>query len=334
MFLMKKLKQITEEILFSGNNHGAQYTACNALFDFFIEITNISHQIENAEDEIETFLANGKAICPKNAARCVLDFARTTQFLRGIYVAILELKKRFPNEKLDILYAGSGPFATLVVPLMAVFQPSDFRVTLIDIHERSIRAVQKVFADLGFDDFVADFVQTDANTYNHNGKPHLIISETMQTAMKNEPHAALTLQLAPQLAENGIFIPQKISVEACLANQAKEFSFVGEEVEKERVYLGEIFALEAEKVNFPNHEFPPVTVEVPAVDTEKLSFMYLTTVQIFGECVLRERNSSITYPVIVNELNDLKSGDKIRFKYILGEKPHFEYEVFSNDEIL
>ncbi len=327
--LPDKLKKIAEEILFSGDNYAAQYAACNTLFDFFIEITNISHQTENKEDETATFLANGKAICPKNAARCVLDFARTTQFLRGVYAAILELKNRFPNERLDILYAGSGPFAALIVPLMPLFQPSLFSVTLIDIHERSIRAVRKVFADLGFEDFAADFLQTDANVYKHKGKPHLIICETMQTAMKNEPHAALTLHLAPQLAENGIFIPQKISVEACLANQAKEFSFDGEDLQQERIYLGEIFALEAEK-----KYFLPVTVEVPPIDTEKLSFMYLTTVQIFDKFKLSESDSGITYPVIVNELNDLKGGDKIRFTYILGEKPHLEYEVFSNREIL
>lgn len=325
--LKQKLREIAEEILFSGDNYGSQYRACNELFDFFIEITGISHQAANAEDDAETFLAGGKAICPNNAARCVLDFARTTQFLRAVHAAILELEKRFPNEKLEILYAGCGPFATLISPLLTLFEPTDFHFTLIDIHERSISSAQKVFADLEFENLAADFLQIDANFYKHSKKLHLIITETMQTAMQNEPHTALTIHLAPQLIEEGIFIPQKISVEACLANPAKEISFDGEEITKERIYLGEIFTLEAKKRKF---DFPPVAVEIPLIEAKNLSFMYFTTVSIFDKFILREHDSSITYPVIVNDLNNLQGGDRIRFRYVLDNKPRFEYEKVSN----
>ena len=315
-----KLKQITDEILFSADDFGRQFSACHALYDFFVELTGISHSSENADDSLQTILANGKAIAPKEAAHCVLDFARTTQFLRGIYAAIIELKKRFPSEKLEILYAGCGPFATLIIPLMSQFEPNDFRVTLIDFHKCSIDAARKIVAELEFDEFIADFLNTDANAYKHSRKPHLIICETMQTALKKEPQVALTRNLAPQLAERGIFVPQKISVAACLANSS-------DNAKKERIYLGEILALNAENVSF---NFPTITLEIPPIDLKGLDFMLLTKVSIFDKFVLNDYDSGITYPQILHTLRDVKSGNQIEFTYISDKNPRFEFQVVES----
>ena len=326
----QKLKQITEEILFSRNDFGKQYSACNELYKFFVGLTGVSHSSENADDAGQTILPSGKAISPKEAAHCVLDFARTTQFLRGIHAAILELKKRFPHKKLEILYAGCGPFAALMVPLLTQFTTEDFSLTLIDFHQRSIDAARKIFAELSLENFVANFVRTDASNYKHKEKLHLVICETMQNAMKKEPQSAITLNLAPQLAENGIFVPQKISVEVCLANLSKEFAADG--AEKERIYLGEILKLEAEKIrqsSTQNFRFPAITLEIPPMivekNVEKPNFMLLTKVLIFGGFKLSERDSAITYPQILNDLRDFSDNNRIEFTYILDKNPRFKY---------
>lgn len=322
--LNRKLRHITEKILFSEADFGKQFSACNELYRFFSELTEIEHSSANAEDAIQTKLEGGKAISPKEAAHCVLDFARTTQFLRGIYAAIIELQKRFSTETLEILYAGCGPYAALIAPLLTLFQPKDLRLTLIDIHQRSIAGVEKIISELKFEDFIAEILCADAITYQDDTKPHLIICESMQNALQKEPQFALTLNLAPQLIENGIFIPQKISVQACLANSSKEFSTEGEE--RERIYLGEIFNLEAEKLIAVDKAQEKI-IEIPQTNIENADFMLLTKVEIFDRFGLNDYDSGISYPLTLKELKNLSIGNRIAFKYIFDSNPRFEYRI-------
>jgi hypothetical protein len=322
---LQELQKLAAGILSSENDFGRQFAACRELYDFFSKLSGVSISSENADDAAQTILAGGKAISPKDAAHCVLDFARTTQFLRGVRAALLELKKRFPSEKIEILYAGCGPFAPLIVPLLTFFEPDELSLTLIDFHERSIASVKNIFRELELEKFDARFVQADAASYKHPRELHLVICETMQMALKKEPQVALTLNLAPQLAEKGIFVPQKITVEACLGNSSNN-------AKEEKINLGRIFELDAEKIRQSASEifdFPSVTINIPhenAEKAEKMDFMLLTTVSIFGGFELRERDSGITYPVILRDLRGL-SGKRVEFNYIQDKNPRFEYRL-------
>lgn len=326
----ERLKKISAEILFSGDDFGRIYAACQELYNLFSEMTGIGDSLAEApKDRTESWLANGKAISPVDAARCVLDIARTTRFLRSIYAAILELKNRFPGERIEILYAGCGPFAPLIVPLLDCFKPAEIGATLVDYHARSLEAAKIVFRKMEFEDFAADFVQADACRYKHNKQPHLIISETMQKALEKEPQAAVMLNLAPQLVENGVFIPQKISIEACLADSRREFA-LDRAPRRERINLGTILELDAEKIrrNAPK-EFAKATLEIPPLKFENLSFMLLTKIVVFDSNVLDDYDSAITYPTILRDLNVRDAGGRrVEFLYLADEKPHFEYRLF------
>ncbi|MFL5080677.1 MAG: hypothetical protein ACJ8DU_12175, partial [Microvirga sp.] len=122
---------------------------------------------EETLDRHDTVLPDGDAISPESAARCILDYTRTSQFLRGLRLALQAALERFSERPLDILYAGCGPFAPLGLLLTHRFGPLDVRFTLIDIHELSLSSARRVFEAFGRGEFIGDCLACDAATYRH-----------------------------------------------------------------------------------------------------------------------------------------------------------------------
>ena len=75
----------------------------------------------------ETRTSNGLALSPKMAAMCIDDFVRMIEFIRGTYAAIIDIRERFPDRPARVLHVGCGPYATLLVPLMATFSSTEER---------------------------------------------------------------------------------------------------------------------------------------------------------------------------------------------------------------
>lgn len=321
----EKLASLTEIILSENENPGRLRTVCRELYDFFCEIAGLDDQSQDSDIQDGTILSSGKAISPVNAARCLWEYKRTTEFTRGVLAAIVELKKRFPREKIEIVYAGCGPFATLVTPLLDRFSPAEINLTLLDYHEFSLQSAKKIFRELELEKFAPVFVRADACTYQHPREIHLVITETMQNALVNETQTAITLNLAPQLRDGGIFVPQNISVEVCLVNFQKEFA------EKERILLGAILELDAAQIKQKGFDnFPAVTIKTPAENGGNFKLMMLTNIEIFGSHRLGNYDSSITYPKFIRPLLDSTKPRAIEFSYILDEKPRFEHKVIGD----
>ena len=97
----------------------------------------------------DSLLEDGVAINPQAAAHCVVDYQRSVVFIRGVYAAINAVKTRFPDTVIDILYAGCGPFATLLLPVLGKFTPGTLNITLLDIHQRSLDSVEQLLAYFG-----------------------------------------------------------------------------------------------------------------------------------------------------------------------------------------
>ena len=57
-----------------------------------------------------------------------------------------------------------------------------------------------------------EVVQGDATTYRHPAALHVVISETMQRTLAEEPFVAILRNLRPQLAPGGILVPERVSI--------------------------------------------------------------------------------------------------------------------------
>lgn len=329
------LNSITN-ILFESEHFGKIREAAIELNDLFAAITNIDDKSNFPADSQDVFLPNGKAISPISAARCIQDFFRTSQFLKGIYNAIIEAQKRFPGETIEILYAGCGPFAALAVPIVAHSDSDRIKFTLLDIHKRSLESAKRVFQFFGLEKYARDYIQDDAASYKHQHPLHIIIVETMQRALEKEPQVAITRNLAPQLCRGGIFIPEKITVDACLFDSRKEFSMKTAdsgssleniEFERVRIPIGRLIELTAESAgSLPDENYlPPVLLDLPEKADNGLLLMLSTKVQIFQSIVLDEYDSGITLPLVLNDFVWGECGGRIEFQYFFEREPQFKY---------
>lgn len=344
------LKQIADELLYHQASADRLRAAVTELYSLCSSVTGIDETSERADDLEETGLPDGKAISPKDSARCVLDYSRTSKFLRGIHAAILEAQKRFPNTVIEILYAGCGPFAPLAIPLTSRFSSAEIQFTLLDIHQRSLDAAQRIFQAFGLTTSVRGFIQCDAASYKHAAPHviHIVVVEAMQAALEKEPQVAITINLASQLCSGGIFIPERIAVDCYLFDLTREFTILPVEADdansllagsgknKVRVKLGGVLELTAESCrnliasdSSGEHSgeslFPKVTLDVPKDLDGEFNLMLLTTINVFDSITLRDDESGLTRPKILHDLGKIRRGTNIELEYHLGDRPGFKY---------
>lgn len=154
----------------------------------------------------------GEALEPHAACQCTHDTQRTITYLRSLFEAVLEAQQRFPDEKIRILDAGCGPWSTLTMPITTQFSPDEIAITAIDAYDVCLDKSRRIGQKLDKEDYFTEFVQADAIEYQCQTAPHIIVTETMIHGLVGEPQAAITANLAPQLIQNGIFIPEEIAL--------------------------------------------------------------------------------------------------------------------------
>lgn len=252
-----------------------------------------------------TMLPSGIALPASLAADCTRDGVRTAAFLRGVRDALLELATRFPEQRIEVLYAGTGPLAPLLIPLLPRFAHLPLHVTLLDIHEDAVEAAKIVAEHCGVSQFVHAFIAGDATLYEHPRPLHLLITETMQRALSREPQVSIVRQLAPQLVPDGVMVPESVRVELAIG---------------ELTYL--VMDLRADS---PLDE---VRVTLPDVLPPNAQAMLRTIIQTHGEHVIRAYESGLTQPEMLWDLA-VRPGETLLFRYRTGPDPRFVWERAS-----
>ena len=177
------IKEIAETILNEQSTYSEIKDSIDKLAGNFYQVTNLAGKIKKAEHG--TILPDGEALTPQTAAGCIFDYVRTTKFLRGIKNAIDFQLNTLGKKKVKIMYVGTGPHATLLFPLIPLYDETQLEISLIDYHQESIDSLNLLISHYGFNNYFDEILCGDATNYEHK-KEYLydiIIIETMQKAL-------------------------------------------------------------------------------------------------------------------------------------------------------
>lgn len=339
-----KIEAITDTILDETMPVAVQQEALRAFSELCSDVSGVLPSPSFDAWAEDSFLDNGLAINSRAAAHCVTDYLRTAVFLRGVHAALAVAQQRTPDKSIQILYAGCGPYATLLLPLLGRFDPTRLDITLLDYHQESLDSVASLITFFDYGHYPIKYQRADACDYRHAGQLHLIIAETMQKSLEQEPQLAVTANLAPQLAEGGIFIPEKIEVELCLAKLDRERELFrltgtvgGDLLVKtgERIPLANVLTLLPEEVagligsgvrnQFSGKtELSAMMIDIPELLTrDDFDAVLFTRIQVFTGHHLADYESEITLPLLCGGLAPIKSGDRWKVSYELGDYPKF-----------
>ena len=341
-----KLPQTNEEyflkagkIIFDNNSSfEALQNAVRAYHGICCRITGICGAIEDKQQRYETQLPTGFALSPGYAADCTLDTWRTVKYLRALRAGVLAFREKNPGRPVHVLYAGCGPFAPFAVLLSRVFKAEEVTFTLLDLHENALEAVKKIVKEFSLEDFFNAYIPCDATEYTLQGeRPQILVTETMHRTLSREPHVMITRNLAPQLAAEGIVIPRKVAIRACLTDMEDEHRSYRnklsiEENASRRIDLGVIFEVTKDtEYRFAGDEnfFRGRSITIDEKIHEKDTIALLTEITLFGDITLKERESGITFPHYALDLERLNPGDSIDFLFQAKGLPGIQYKVCS-----
>lgn len=273
----------------------------------------------------------GKAVSLTTAAQCAEDPERGRVFIQGIYQAIQDRLKAHPGQIVNILYAGTGPFAWLLLPLLPLFSASQIQVTLLDIHQASLDKVTKLIEHFDLADRVVESVCADATLWQPNTvvKFDVILSETMKHLLQQEPQVQIFTHLQAYLADDGVLIPQNIELDAWLECRTVQ-DFV------ETHYLGPLFALNLQTARLlasGDRSFLDGTLLLPDFNPSTVTLKFTTSIQVYGESKLSENQSQLTLPRYRRE-HWLKPLSCLAFRYEQGTYPDFVFDVIEQKPVL
>ncbi|MBV1922741.1 MAG: hypothetical protein KUG68_01800 [Flavobacteriaceae bacterium] len=285
-------------------------------------ISKVYHQILNKfvldsafKNTDPTNVDGGIALSSQHALDCLEDPFRTTRFLKAVHHAILDCFDLFPSEKINILYAGCGPAAPLILPLLGLFKPSQISITLLDLNETSLSSVSILIHKFGFQDYFRDAVMADATTYNFPDEIplHLVVTETMDKALTKEPQVRITQNLASQIIPKGILIPEEIKIYT-------EHSFYSNEpyfgIYKDVFNLGKpietidtqiLFSIDKNIKSKPQFSFESNWIQVPENFKEYPDISIYAKIFIYKNYILSKGESLISNPFGLYNLYNIKS---------------------------
>ncbi|MCD0467702.1 hypothetical protein [Flavobacterium sp. ENC] len=288
----------------------------------------------------ETLIKGGVALSSSGAADCVDDYLRTVFFIKGIYKALTKLSLDFPERSINILYAGCGPYATLILPLLPLFDKERIKAVLIDINAESIQSVHNLLSVIGLQEYDLQLIEANAITYT---KPtdfviDLAITETMHYALTREPQVAITKNIVSQLTSDAILIPEEIRIdlaytffvyEPYLKNTNEVKGRNDMQPYTDHVFVDRLFTINKEHFGRENStsKFESYFYKLPADFSNHPDVCIFTALKIFEDIELKTAESYITNPFCLVSMYNLSAYAEIQLVYDYSEIPQWSYTL-------
>jgi len=317
---------VTSLLRASVSDYSLLYSLCNELSAELCLLSGFDPEAEENRNHLE--LAAGRAIGPTWAAMCINDIMRTKKFFDGLYLAVSEKLDSIGADPLHVVYAGTGPFATLALPLLYSFSSEQVQFTLLEVNERSYKNVIKTIRGLKADHYMRRILQTDAAEYILPAeKVDLLICETLQQALKNEPQVSIMLNLVPQLSPDAILVPQEIRLDAVLVDtRRRQRVKQGFAEEKYMEVLKEILVLNKDTTSTFHRAGLPRTGIFASQELVK-EFPELdiyTSLVIYRNIELLLDESPLTLPLKIKEVR-ITANLEGRFEYQFTPQPTMRF---------
>ena len=333
---MEKLKELVSVFLKDETDYLELTKAVEDLNKLVIESSGLNLQDTKNRENIHA--DTGMALGTTWAAMCIKDIIRTKQFVKGVFEAI-ENARRNKSGTVNILYAGTGPFATLLLPALASYSPEEIQCVLLEINTKSFLVMQQLIENLGFKAHVRQFVNEDATTYRIH-KDHdidILVSETMQRALEHEQQVPIMMHLIPQLKPEALIIPENITLELGLMDIGQFLSQRASAHEESYHKLGVFYELTKEAVLKWNSEckkldgvfhFPKATFKISNKSASKFRELVVRTgITVFGNTKILINESGLTTPLILDALPKGNEDLSITIHYKVDKKPGLVYEL-------
>lgn len=311
----QKLTELAADILAPGDLHyGMAYS------DMLFELADVKSD-DSQRQHIET--GHGKAIGTFWAAFCARQVIRTQRFCRGLYHAITDVLSTRPNRPVHVVYAGTGPFATLALPVMLQFTPREVQFTLLEINPESFNKLKTVLRTFDVEDYVKHMELCDAITWQAPDKEvDIVISETMERALGSEPQISIMLNMVKQLNPEVIYIPEDITVGVAYNEVPRPEISGGTAIYSfNKAKYQQIIERSAGGSGW---SFDKTRLEYKPIDGHKL--VYTTDIKVYGDDELHFPDCSFNHYLKVDV--DLPAQNAvIEFQYQDGSKPGFKATV-------
>ncbi|MCR9538912.1 hypothetical protein [Vibrio alginolyticus] len=265
---------------------------------------------------------SGLVMSPLNCKHTIKDVYRIKGFACGTNKAIQQMLAN--KSQVKVLYPACGPFAPLLLPLLAHYKQSDrisaeqLQVTLVDIHPGAIKALNQLIADLDIADYIEALVEEDATQFSPTQTFDLLILEAMQHGFSREGFLSIAKHLVQYLHIQGEMIPNQVSVRAMMVIGETEFNQQWEKAEyahsnhcqpeaiDDRIDLGEILNVntamllrsEIFELDGGIKMLQGNTIELPkdVPDMAKRILAIYSHIDTYGDAMVGQYDSGITHP--------------------------------------
>ena len=300
----------------------------------------------------------GLVMSPADCITTQKDVLRVNAYIKAIDQAIKDLRNKFDG-KLHIVYPACGPFAPLLLPLIAYYQQQGIYdehqlcVSLIDMQQGATISLEKLIQELDIAKYINGIYCQDATTFTSELPIHMVVLEAMQHGFSREGHLSIARFFANIMEEDGAFIPEDVSVRAVLTIGQEEFNeqwkvsgkaleeqHMLAEYKKNRIELGEILRINLASLRSLTDIVLDVnttliecnTLDVPPIEknADQQILLICTRINTYGEEYIGEYDSGITHPlpdmnVCINfEPRETRSGDLLLKS---GDKLKFYYRL-------